>query len=230
MNDLGRLMFRIISLALALGLVTSRPVKAGPVVSYSTSGTFDVNSTTGSTIELNKGNFTIELFYTGTTETNLAFPESTAPFGTFTIDVVENGKAKLSTSGTFDLMLSQTDPTNSNGTFTSDISGSVQLGTSNDVTVTFNSQPNPITFGAITYTLPGSITLASSPAKGFCVHQHRSDSEHQRNNDDQRARTVVPAYRERRGRNGTGLCWLALPKEEGAYLTLRRNTSRRNGW
>jgi hypothetical protein len=165
MNDLGRLMFRIISLALALGLVTSRPVKAGPVVSYSTSGTFDVNSTTGSTIELNKGNFTIELFYTGTTQTNLAVPDSTAPFGTFTIDVLENGKANLSTSGTFDLMLRQTDPTISNGTFTTDISGSVKLGTSNDVTVTFNSPPNPITFGAITYTLPGSITLASSPAK-----------------------------------------------------------------
>jgi PEP-CTERM motif len=165
MSDLGRLMFRIISLSLAIGLVTSRPVKAGPVVSYSTSGTFDVNSTTGSTIELNKGNFTIELFYTGTTQANLAVPDSTAPFGTFTIDVVENGKANLSTSGTFDLMLSQTDPTNSNGTFTSDISGSVQLGTSNDVTVTFNSPPNPITFGAITYTLPGSITLASPPAK-----------------------------------------------------------------
>ena len=158
-------MFRIISLSLALGLVTSRPVKAGPVVSYSTSGTFEVNSTTGSTIELNKGNFTIELFFTGTTQTNLAVPDSTAPFGTFTIDVVENGKANLSTSGTFDLMLSQTDPTNSNGTFTSDISGSVQLGTSNDVTVTFNSPPNPINFGAITYTLPGSITLASPPAK-----------------------------------------------------------------
>ena len=59
-------MFRIIALSLAVGLVTSRPVKAGPVVSYSTSGTFDVNSTTGSTIELNKGNFTIELFFTGT--------------------------------------------------------------------------------------------------------------------------------------------------------------------
>jgi hypothetical protein len=165
MNDLGRLMFRLISLALALGLVTSRPVKAGPVVSYSTSGTFDVNSTTGSTIELKKGNFTIELFYVGTTQTNLAVPESTAPFGTFTIDVVKNGKADLSTSGTFDLMLSQTDPTNGNGTFTSDISGSVQLGTSNDVTVTFNSPPNPITFGAIAYKLPGSITLASPPAK-----------------------------------------------------------------
>jgi PEP-CTERM motif len=157
-------MFRIISLALALGLVTSRPVKAGPVVAYSTSGTFDVNSTAGSTIELNKGNFTIELFYTGTTQTNLAVPESTAPFGTFTIDVVKNGKANLSTSGTFDLMLSQTDPTISNGTFTTDISGSVKLGTSNDVTVMFNSPPNPITFGAITYTLPGSITLASPPA------------------------------------------------------------------
>ena len=71
MSDLGRLMFRIISLSLAIGLVTSRPVKAGPMVSYSTSGTFDVNSTTGSTIELNKGNFTIELFYTGTTQTKL---------------------------------------------------------------------------------------------------------------------------------------------------------------
>jgi hypothetical protein len=165
MSDLGRLMLRMISLSLALGLVTSRPVKAGPVVSYSTSGTFDVNSTTGSTIELNKGNFTIELFYTGTTQTNLAVPDSTAPFGTFTIDVVKNGKANLSTCGTFDLMLSQTDPTNGNGTFTSDISGSVQLGTSNDVTVTFNSPPNPITIGAITYTLPGSITLASPPAK-----------------------------------------------------------------
>jgi hypothetical protein len=165
MSDLGRLMLRIISLSLALGLVTSRPVKAGSVVSFSTSGTFDVNSTTGSTIELKKGNFTIELFYTGTTQTNLAVPDSTAPFGTFTIDVVKNGKANLSTSGTFDLMFSQTDQTNGNGTFTSDISGSVQLGTSNDVTVTFNSPPNPITFGAITYTLPGSITLASPPAK-----------------------------------------------------------------
>ncbi len=164
MSGLGRLMFRMTSLALALGLVTSRPAKAYSEVSYSTSGTFDVNSTTGSLIELTKGKFTIELFYTGTTQTNLAVPDSTAPFGTFTIDVVENGKANLSTSGTFDLTLSQTDPTISNETFTTDISGSVKLGTSNDVTITFNSPPNPITFGAITYTLPGSITLASPPA------------------------------------------------------------------
>ena len=41
MSDLGRLMLRIISLSLALGLVTSRPVKAGLVVSYSTSGTVE---------------------------------------------------------------------------------------------------------------------------------------------------------------------------------------------
>ena len=144
--------------------MTLRPTKAYSEVSYSTSGTFDVNSTTGSTIELNKGKFAIELFYTGTTQTNLAVPDSTAPFGTFTIDVLEDGKANLSTSGTFDLMLSQTDPTISNGTFTTDISGSVKLGTSNDVTVTFNSPPDPIILGAITYTLPGSITLASPPA------------------------------------------------------------------
>ena len=163
MSDLGRLMFRMTSLALALGLVTPRPARAYSEVSYSTSGTFDVNSTTGSMIELKKGKFTIELFYTGTTQTNLAVPDSTAPFGTFTIDVVEDGKANLSTSGTFDLMLSQTDPTISNGTFTTDISGSVKLGTSNEVTVTFNSPPNPITFGAITYALPGSIHAVASP-------------------------------------------------------------------
>jgi hypothetical protein len=62
MSDLGSLMFRMTSLAHALGLVTSRPAKAYSEVSYSTSGTFDVNSTTGSTIVLNKGKFTIELF------------------------------------------------------------------------------------------------------------------------------------------------------------------------
>jgi hypothetical protein len=59
----------------------------------------------------------------------------------------------------------------------------------------------------------------SSRQNGFCVLHHESDSEHQRNNDEQRARTVVSDSRKRRGRNGTGLCWLALPKELGTHLT-----------
>ena len=155
-----------VGVAVAAGLASPRPAMADLQLSYSTSGTFDVNSESrGSTIALTKGNLTIDLSYIGVTETNLSVPDATAPFGSFVITAVTDGHAKIPSSKfshvTFDLLLTQTAPTSGTGTFTSDISGSVKLGRSNEVTFTFDSPPNPVTIGALSYTLPSSITLNS---------------------------------------------------------------------
>jgi hypothetical protein len=154
-----------VGVAVAAGLANPRPVRADLQVTYSTSGTFDVNSVSGGpTITLSSGNLTIDLSYIGITETNLSVPTTTAPFGSFKITAETDGHANENTSGTFDLVLTQTAPASGSGTFTSEIAGSVKLGMSNAITVTFDSPPNPLTIGSISYTLPSSITL-DSPAR-----------------------------------------------------------------
>lgn len=154
-----------LALAFALGLATSRPANAALDVSYSTSGTFDINSVTGGpTITLSNGNLTIDISYFGTTETNLSIPDATAPFGYFKVTADTDKSANLPASGTFNLLLTQTNPSNANGTFTSSVSGSIKLGTSNELTITFNSPPNPMTLGTVKYTLPSSVVL-TSPAQ-----------------------------------------------------------------
>jgi uncharacterized protein (TIGR03437 family) len=163
MRHLSPSLFSIFALALPLVLLNKREARADLNVSYSTSGTFDVNSQTGSTITLQNGNLTIQVAYTGTTQTNLGIPDTTAPFGYFTVTAENSGKANLPASGTFDLTITQTVPSSGNGVFTSDVSGSIKLGTSNDLTIQFNSSSNPITLGDISYTLPSSVLLTSPP-------------------------------------------------------------------
>jgi len=154
-----------LALAFALGLATSRPANAALDVSYSTSGTFDINSVTGGpTITLSNGNLRIDVSYVGATQTNLPIPAGAAPFGSFKVTADTAGSANLPASGTFSLLLTQTNPSNANGTFTSSVSGSIKLGTSNELTITFDSPPNPITLGTVKYTLPSSVVL-TSPAK-----------------------------------------------------------------
>ena len=162
MRHLRPWLFSIFALALPLVLLNQGEAKAD-LVSYSTSGTFDVNSISGSTITLSNGNLTIQVAYTGTTQTNLSIPDPTAPFGSFTVTAETAGSANLNTNGTFDLTLTQSAPASGSGVFTSEVSGSIKLGTSNQLTIQFDSPPNPITFGEITYTLPSSVLLNSPP-------------------------------------------------------------------
>lgn len=165
MSLLRRRAASTLAVACAPGLMMSRPAKAAVELSYSTSGTFDINSVTGGpTITLSNGNLTIDVSYIGVTETNLAIPDATAPFGSFKVKADNDGNANLPASGTFDLLLKQTSPASASGTFTSSVTGSIKLGTSNDLTITFNSPPNPMTLGAFKYTLPASIVLPS-PAR-----------------------------------------------------------------
>ena len=161
MRHLGPSLFRIFALALLLVLLNQGEAKAD--LSYSTSGTFDVNSQSGSTITLNSGNLTIQVAYTGTTQINLSIPDTMAPFGGFSVTAETAGSANLNASGTFDLTLTELAPLSGSGVFTSLVSGSIKLGTSNDLTIQFNSPPNPITLGGITYTLPSSVLLNSPP-------------------------------------------------------------------
>jgi hypothetical protein len=163
MRHITHSLFGVFVLVLPLVLLNQGEAKAD-LVSYSTSGSFNVNGQSGSTITLSSGNLTIQVAYTGTTQTNLSIPDTTAPFGVFTVTAVTSGSANLNTSGTFDLTITQSAPSIGSGQFTSDVSGSIKLGTSNNSTIQFNSPPNPITLGGITYMLPSSIPL-TSPAQ-----------------------------------------------------------------
>jgi hypothetical protein len=164
MRHITHSLFSIFVLALPLVLLNQGEAKADLLVSYSTSGSFDVNAQSGSTITLSNGNLTIQVAYTGTTQTNLSIPDTPAPFGVFTVTAVTSGSANLTASGTFDLTITQSEPPDGSGQFTADVSGSIKLGTSNNLTVQFNSPPNPITLDGIIYTLPSSILLPS-PAR-----------------------------------------------------------------
>jgi hypothetical protein len=148
--------------ATALVLIAAGETRADLVVSYSTSGTFSDSGT--NTIELgtDKGP-TIDISFTGTSQSNLGLGVSdptVALFGTFTAMAVATGSANRPASGGFNLTLTQSAPTVDSHTFTATLSGSIKLGTSKDVTITFAS-PLSTTFGIIKYTLPSSVLLAS---------------------------------------------------------------------
>jgi hypothetical protein len=160
MRHVAHSLFSIFVLALPLVLLNQGEAKAD-LVSFSTSGSFSVNGQSGSTITLSSGNLTIQVAYAGTTQTNLSIPDTTAPFGVFTVTAVTNGSANLGATGTFDLTITQSAPPNGSGMFTADVTGNIQLGTSRNLTITFNSPPNPITLGGTTYTLPSPIQLPS---------------------------------------------------------------------
>jgi hypothetical protein len=147
-----------------VALAGSREAKAGFDVSYSTSGSFIVNGQTGSSVTLSSGNLTVELTYTGANVANLSAPTSTAPFGMFNVKVDQAGDANENVIGSFDILLQQTLPSNAQGMFTADVSGKVKLDTNRQITISFDSPPNPITLDGITYTLPSPITL-NSPAE-----------------------------------------------------------------
>jgi hypothetical protein len=144
----------------ALAWMAAGEVRAGTMVSYTTSGTFSSSGTNVIELGIGSGKPTIDITFTGTSQTNLGVPDPTAPFGTFEALVVNTGSANRPVSGDFSLLLTQTAPTNDSHTFTSTVSGSIKLDTSNDMTITFAS-PLSTTFGSITYTIPASVVLAS---------------------------------------------------------------------
>src|SRR5205085_1961345 len=103
-----------IALAILLGPAAPRPARAGMTVSYNTSGAFHFGQQNGSTITLSSGNTnmtSVQLSFVGVNESNHSAPDLSALFGTFTAKTIASGNANLGTSGSFDLQLTQTDPT-----------------------------------------------------------------------------------------------------------------------
>lgn len=151
---------------LALTFGTSGQAKAGVVVSFTSTGSFSSSGT--AVTDYSQANAEVELKYTPFPQT-ISAPANGVEIGTFVLKTLTAGSNNTLSpdNDDFTLVLTQTSPSAPGHTFTSDVSGSVQVkNPSGDLTITFNA-PLFATFGNETYTInPSTLTLAAPSGVG----------------------------------------------------------------